>query len=361
MIEQMDLVIAWVDGNDPALKAKREQYQGKAKSQASDAVSETRFASNHEIYFNIASILKYVPFSGHIYIVADSQSPAWLNEFHAQGLCAGDKIKVIDHRELFRGYEQHLPTFNTRSIESMLWNIDGLSDYFIYLNDDFFFNADAKISDFVSDCEVEPKAKRKWIKSAQSKNKQTKPNYADVQQIVTYGHWANSFPIKAKLKYRQFLKQQIGKPIQPKHMIAQMMGADILGFKQFFEIHHYPHSVDRRILADYLQLHPEVLERQIRYKFRHVAQLNPISLMNHLKIQQRQADLRADLPIAYLKNAQGVDTFMTKLADRSIKYGCIQSLDQLDAQQQQQIYKAFLQKLGDYLPNSLKAQISAQA
>ncbi len=332
MIERMDLVIAWVDGNDPALKAKRQQYQVKAKSQASDAVSETRFASNHEIYFNIASILKYVPFSGHIYIVADNQSPAWLNEFHAQGLCPADKIKVVDHRELFRGYEQYLPTFNTRSIESMLWNIEELSDYFIYLNDDFFFNSDAEICDFI-----------------------TAPNH-----LVTYGHWTNSLALKSKLKYRQFLYKQFGKPIQPKHMIAQMLGADILGFKQFFEIHHYPHSVDRRILADYFMVHPELLEKQIRYKFRHVAQLNPISLMNHLKIQQRQADLRADLPIAYLKNEQGVEKFLTQLEDHAIQYGCMQSLDQLDALQQQQIYTAFMHKLGDYLPNSLKAQISAQ-
>ena len=332
MIERMDLVIAWVDGNDPALKAKRQQYQGKAKSLASDALNDTRFASNHEIYFNIASILKYVPFSGHIYIVADNQSPAWLNEFHAQGLCEADKIKVIDHRELFRGYEQYLPTFNTRSIESMLWNIDGLSDYFIYLNDDFFFNSDAEICDFIIE-----------------------PNY-----LVTYGHWTNSLALKSKLKYRQFLYKQFGKPIQPKHMIAQMLGADILGFKQFFEIHHYPHSVDRCILADYFMAHPELLEKQIRYKFRHVAQLNPISLMNHLKIQQRQADLRADLPIAYLKNEQGVEKFLTQLEDHAIQYGCMQSLDQLDALQQQQIDTAFMHKLGDYLPNSLKAQISAQ-
>ena len=50
---------------------------------------------------------------------------------------------------MFVGYEQFLPTFNTRSIETMIWNIKGLSDYFIYMNDDFFFNQPVRINDFL--------------------------------------------------------------------------------------------------------------------------------------------------------------------------------------------------------------------
>jgi hypothetical protein len=205
-MQNIDIVIAWVDGNDLELKKKRHKYL--TGEDASDAVSATRFASNNEIYYNIASILKYVPFCRHIYVVADNQRPEFIDEFSAQGLCVADKIRVVDHQEIFRGFEEHLPTFNTRSIESMLWNIEGLSDYFIYLNDDFFFNAPAQVEDFLK-----------------------------AENLVIYGHWQNSFALKAKLKYRQLMSRQFGKPIQPKHMIAQMLGADVLGFKKFFEIH----------------------------------------------------------------------------------------------------------------------------
>ena len=83
MMQPVDVVIAWVDGNDPKLKQKRMQYQG--KTQASDAVSDTRFASNHEIYYNVASILKYVPFCRHIYIVTDGQQPQWIDDFVGYG------------------------------------------------------------------------------------------------------------------------------------------------------------------------------------------------------------------------------------------------------------------------------------
>lgn len=321
-MQNLDVVIAWVDGNDVELKRKRHKYL--TGEDASDAVSDTRFASNDEIYYNIASILKYVPFCRHIYIVTDNQQPEFLNEFVAQGLCDTDKIRVVDHREIFAGYEQFLPTFNTRSIESMLWNIQGLSDYFIYLNDDFFFNAEAKIEDFLEN-----------------------------DSIVTYGHWKSCLSYKTKLKYRKFLNRHFNKPIQPGHVIGQMLGADILGFKDFFEIHHYPHCVDRKILSEYLLSHPDLLETQIKYKFRSVEQLNPISLMNHLKIQKKEAVLKPDLTLAYLKNAESLNDFVSALDQDNIKYGCIQSLDQLTQSDAEQVKNAMLKKLEGYLPQSV--------
>ena len=322
-MQNVDIVIAWVDGNDLELKRKRHKYL--TGEDASDAISDTRFASNDEIYYNIASILKYVPFARHIYVVTDNQRPEWIDQFAEQGLCSVDKIRVVDHKEIFRGYEQHLPTFNTRSIESMLWNIEGLSDYFIYLNDDFFFNAEAKLEDFL-----------------------------EGQQLVVHGHWQSSFALKEKLKYRQFLNKQFGKPLQPKHMIAQMLSADHVGFKKsFFEIHHYPHIVDRHILKDYLQSKPELLEMQIKYKFRSIEQINPIALMNHLKIKQQQAILKPDLALAYLKNENSLSEFLSAIDNPQIKYGCMQSLDQFDSQYTQQITSALNRKFAGFLPQSL--------
>ena len=326
-MQNIDIVIAWVDGNDLELKKKRHKFL--TGEDASDAVSDTRFASNNEIYYNIASILKYVPFCRNIFIVTDNQKPEFINEFVEQGLCDSTKIRVVDHKEIFRNYEQYLPTFNTRSIESMLWNIEGLSDYFIYLNDDFFFNSPARIEDFIQN-----------------------------DNIVVYGHWQSCFALKAKLKYRQFLNTQFNKPIQPKHMIAQMLSADILGMNKFFEIHHYPHIVDRKILSEYLLSHSKRLDTQIKFKFRSVEQVNPITLMNHLKIQKNQAVLNPDIALAYLKNEQSLDSFIASSKDESIKYGCIQSLDQLNDVSADKISKIMLDKFENFLPKSLLNVVS---
>jgi hypothetical protein len=47
-------------------------------------------------------------------------------------------VTIVDHREIF-GDDGVLPTFNSHAIESCLHRIDGLSDHYLYLNDDVFF------------------------------------------------------------------------------------------------------------------------------------------------------------------------------------------------------------------------------
>lgn len=326
--KKIDIVIAWVDGDDPRLKAKRARYQ-ETSNAPSDAISSTRFASNDEIYYNIASILKYLPFCRHIYIVADDQKPELIDEFVSQGVCSTDKIRIIDHRDIFSGYEQFLPTFNTRSIETMLWNITDLSEYFIYMNDDFFFNQPVTLEDFI-----------------------------DNDKFILHGHWRKTAALNAKLNFRKTKSKLLGKPIQPRHTFAQMLSAKVLGMDQFFEIHHYPHIVDKAILKNYLLKHPQFLETQIKYKFRDVAQVNPITLMNHLKIQKNQAFLQADTAVNYLKNESSVEDFLSNLDNDEYKYGCIQSLDRLDSDSYQKVATAMTNKFIAYLPSSLLGNAS---
>lgn len=319
----IDIVIAWVDGSDPQLKQKREHYK-KIENVASGASAATRFASNDEIYYNIASILKYVPFCRHIYIVTDEQQPEFIQEFAHQGLCDADKIRIIDHKDIFAGYEQFLPTFNSLTIESMLWNILGLSDYFIYMNDDFFFNQHSTIDDFLA-----------------------------AEKMVIYGFWRKNATLLTKLKYREFLQRYNGKPLQPKYTTAQMLSAKILGMRKFYEIDHYPHIVDKNILKEYFLAHPEFLINQIKYKFRDVAQVNPVTLMNHLKIQREEVILKPRLLLNYLRSDRGLEDFIPKLQEESIKYGCMQSLDELDADSYLLLTRAMSDKFSAYLPVSL--------
>ena len=322
-MQNIDIVIAWVDGNDLELKKKRHKYL--TGDDASDAVSDTRFASNNEIYYNIASILKYVPFCRHIYVVADNQRPEFIDEFAAQGLCAVDKIRVVDHQEIFRGFEEHLPTFNTRSIESMLWNIEGLSDYFIYLNDDFFFNQQSDLSDFLID-----------------------------GQMVIYGHWQATLIKKMKYIFRKFLQQNFGRVAEAKYSTAQMLSADRVGMTKYYEIHHRPHILSRDLLSTYFKNNKELLDQQIQFKFRNIDQLLPVGLSNHLAIQSDQAILKDDIDIAYLKDGRDLEKFILALSNSEIKFGCIQSLDQLESLAEGRIRAALIQKFTGFLPSQIQ-------
>lgn len=111
-------------------------------------------------------------------------------------------------------------------------------------------------------------------------------DFLDNDNVIIHGHWRKSTLLLAKLKYRESLQKLSGKKVQPKHTIAQMLSVKVLGMNQFFEVHHYPHIVDKNVLKNYLLDNPQLLIQKIQYKFRDVAQVNPITLMNHLKIQQ---------------------------------------------------------------------------
>ncbi len=321
-MQKNDIVIAWVDGSDCEWARRREKYvRGNGKPSALDA---TRFATDNEIYFCIASILKYVPFCGTIFLVTDRQVPEFIHEFHAQGLCSKDKIRIIDHSEIFSGYEYAYPSFNSLTIESLIWRINGLSRYFIYLNDDFFFNAPAKSEDFFLD-----------------------------DKIIVYGHWESSFFIKMKLAYRRLLEKIFSIQPQAKHTVSQMLGADAFGFSRFFKVHHYPHSMDAEVFRKFFKDFQKAVVKQISYRFRSIEQINPVSLSVHAKIKNKKAILYPDIPIAYLKNAQGIDEFIAAIRNEKIKYGCIQSLDQLSESDAKKIHCVMKNKFKKYLPQSI--------
>jgi Stealth protein CR2, conserved region 2/Stealth protein CR1, conserved region 1 len=145
----IDAVIAWVDGRDRKHRAKRKRYLadpgGDAKPERA-ARDERRFSDNDEIRFCLRSIRNYAPWVRTIWLVTDDQVPAAIDRQRAEL----DNIRIVDHREIFRGYEQLLPTFNSLAIETMLWRIKGLADRFLYFNDDMMLVGPVEPTDFFS-------------------------------------------------------------------------------------------------------------------------------------------------------------------------------------------------------------------
>src|SRR5690606_13523079 len=143
------------------------------------------------------------------------------------------------------------------------------------------------------------------------------------------------------------------KSLQPKYTVAQMLSAELCGFNQYYEIHHRPHILDRDVLQKYFQKYPTILDQQIKHRFRSAFQFLPVGLNNHLKIQANEAVLYDDINIAYLKNGASLPSFLRNLSDTTIKFGCVQSLDQFDSLQKSQISSALIAKFKDHLPLSI--------
>ena len=133
----VDLVIAWcrADAEHLEQKARVEKLFCKnTKTKLFDA-HITRFRDNSELKFCLRSVSKYMPWISTIYVVvANYQRPdAYIDD----SVATIPKIRIITHSEMFTSSPK-LPTFNSQAIECNLHNIPGLSEHFIYSNDDMY-------------------------------------------------------------------------------------------------------------------------------------------------------------------------------------------------------------------------------
>ena len=105
----IDAVILWVDGNDEKHRAKMLPYLENKEIVKSEKF-RTKYDQVNEIKFTIDSILKFAPYIRNVFIVTDNQVPEFLKQNTRTGIYK--KVSIVDHRVIFKGHEEVLPTFN---------------------------------------------------------------------------------------------------------------------------------------------------------------------------------------------------------------------------------------------------------
>ncbi len=130
----MDVVITYVNGNDPVWKEDYERY-------TSVPIMEKRFRDWGTLRYLLRGIEANMPFVRNVYLVVShpSQVPEW----------AGGDLRVVLHKEIIPA--EFLPTFNCNPIEMHLHRIEGLDEEFIYFNDDMFPVGECQPTDFFRD------------------------------------------------------------------------------------------------------------------------------------------------------------------------------------------------------------------
>jgi hypothetical protein len=314
--EPVDAVITWVDGADATRAKKLDHYLMTQGLEPRGPAAPTRFSSCGEIDYCIRSILYFAPWIRTIHVVTDEQTPSFLSTL--RGTEHEKKIKIVDHRALFQAFEHHLPTFNSLTIESMLWRIPELSEQFIYFNDDCFIIQPVDYHDF-------------FIK----------------EKLLLRGEWKTPSEKKWRSKCLRALSWLRQRPYRPRdwgdYRILQEKTAYLLGFKRrFFHLLHVPLPMKNQIFVDFFVKHPEQLEQNIRYKLRDLAQFMPFSLAYHLGIRQKQVVFDQRLTgISVHAGHHSLQTIAKRLgrADRNkrIAFICIQSLDEGNAAKQRHL------------------------
>ena len=296
----IDAVITWVDGSDERHKAKRMKYGNETIFNAEDIAGSSRFASLGEIFYCVASLNRYAPWINKIYLVTDEQNPEIDSLIEKHFPDGHIPMEIVDHKTIFRGYEEYLPTFNSISIESMTWRIPGLSEHYIEFNDDLILAAPVTPDDFFT-----PDGK-----------------------VVCYGKKSSYILTKLSriLKYRK----KGGKKVTFKE--TMLNAAPLLGkYCSFIKIYHTPKSLLKSVYEKHFNEHPEHLTKNIAHRFRNHTQYNPQELFYLLMDKEKRCELRsANKNLMYLKPKD--IGYIQKKLDRftlspETKFGCFNAID----------------------------------
>ena len=136
MEEKIDFVMIWVDGADQEWRKEKNKYAGLPDD---DVNGEIRFRDWENLKYWFRGVEKFAPWVNNVYFVTCGHYPKWLN-------LECPKLKFIKHSDYIS--ESCLPTFNANTIEINLHRIEGLSEKFVYFNDDTFLTQNVKKEDF---------------------------------------------------------------------------------------------------------------------------------------------------------------------------------------------------------------------
>lgn len=129
----VDVVYTWVDGSDPEWQKRKERVASDLAGESfnREATHASRFIDRQELKYSIRSLEAFADFVRHIWIVTDNQVPEWLDTDNP-------RVSIVDHSDII-GDRGKTPTFNSHPIEASLHRIEGLSEHYLYMNDDFLF------------------------------------------------------------------------------------------------------------------------------------------------------------------------------------------------------------------------------
>ncbi len=135
----IDFVIIWVDGNDPEWRKEKSEYDGTVVTTAN---SEVRFRDWDNLQYWFRAVEKYAPWVNKIHFVTWGHLPSWLDT-------TNPKLNIVNHKDYIP--KEYLPTFSSHTIELNLHRIEGLTEQFVYFNDDMFLNKPVSPEDFFKD------------------------------------------------------------------------------------------------------------------------------------------------------------------------------------------------------------------
>ena len=246
----IDIVIIWVDGNDPEWQKERAKYNPEGNTDSSVA----RYRDWDNLKYVFRGIEQFAPWVNKVFFVTWWHLPKWLN-------IDCPKLKIVKHEDYIPA--EYLPTFSTHPIELNIHRINGLSEHFIYFNDDMFLIQKTKPEDFF-------KNGKPCDSAILSVHSYSEASYVSFAALRATGL------INKYFDFRRTIKANLSKWINPKYGKMLLRSLVLLGCPMFpgFWQHHLPPSCCKSTYTELWKKEYDLLNETSLRKFRHTLNVN---------------------------------------------------------------------------------------
>lgn len=253
MDKGIDFVILWVDGNDPKWKEEKNKYWNRLYYNANkDGNGDERFRDWNNLKYWFRAVEKYAPWVRKIHFVTYNQIPEWMN-------VNTEKLHIVNHSDFIDN--KYLPTFNCNPLEINLHRIKGLSENFVYFNDDMFLTRAVS-----SDLFFKNNLQRECAILYPLAN-------TDINDSFNYLMLSNTGIINDKFNLKQSFKSNFGKWVNisyGKSNIINLFMGMIYSNISGITIPHLPSALKKSTYEEVWNLYSEKLNETTAHKFRNV-------------------------------------------------------------------------------------------
>jgi hypothetical protein len=269
----VDFVYTWVNHADETWRQLITQFRDPS------TIDWDRYRARDELRYSLRSVHLYAPWARNIYVVTNCDPPSWLKEH--------PKIRWVRHEDIYPRAKDYLPTFSSHSIESCLMRVEGLSEQFVYMNDDVFLGMPTDKETFFT------------------------PNGMSISYLEPYGLVLGEMSAD-----------------KPDYMNAAINGRglieDTFGVSPT-QLHlHTPHALLKSVLFDLEHRFPHEFDDVRRARFRSKEDVSVVSFLYHHWAYQKRRATRAAAARAVLIRASNCErSFADLLAGRRRLFFCI--------------------------------------
>lgn len=251
MDDMIDFVIPWVNGRDPEWQKEKDLYSERLSVE--EDVRDIRFRDWGTLKYWFRGVEKYAPWVNKIHFITWGHLPEWLDTKHP-------KLHIVNHKDYIP--EQYLPTFSSHVIELNMHRIPGLSEHFVYFNDDIFILRPLAERDFFMDgipCDL-------CVANVVT------PRLGEFSPILLQ---TMSY-INKHFDKKRDMRKNLGKWFSPKYgrLLIRTLCLTPWTFYTGFYNHHLAVPYEKKTLETVWKEEPDILDRTCRHRFRNDRDVN---------------------------------------------------------------------------------------